>query len=76
MQFHVVVEQEPRCKLTSVASAVVHLIGAYFIYDISYPTPFNSLLLMIQHHILGLKDDEPDTTPVVETVTSLQRMDI
>ena len=72
MQFHVVVEQEPRCELTSLASAVVHLIGAYFIYDISYPTPFNSL----QHHVLGLKDDEPDTTPVVEIVTSLTRMDI
>lgn len=38
--------------------------------------PFKSILLLIQHHILGISDKQTDTTPVIELVTSLKRMDI
>ena len=72
---HVIVEQEPMCELTVLSAARIHLIASYFIYNIAYPKPFNSLLLMIQHHILGFTDKQKDSTCVVEIVTSLKRMD-
>ena len=49
--------------------------GSYFIYDIAYPQPLYSLLIMIQHHIFGLEDEQPDSSAVVEIVSSLKNMD-
>ena len=54
---------------------MLHLMAAYLIFDIAYPKPLNSLLLMIQHHIFSLKDIQVDTPAVLEVVTSLKRMD-
>ena len=67
--FHIIVEQEPTCELTGFDSALIHLIATYFIYDIAYPKPFKALLLMLQHHILGFSDKQPDPSSVVEIVT-------
>lgn len=73
--YHVVIEQEPMCQLSNFKGALIHLMGAYFVYDIAYPKVLNSLLLMLQHHILGLADSQRDTPAVIEIVTSLQSMD-
>ena len=45
------------------------LLGTYFIFDIIYPKPLYSLLIMLQHHILNLPDAQKDTPAVVEMVT-------
>ena len=73
--FHVIVEQEPTCELSAFCCALLHLLGSYFIYDIAYPKHFKATLLMIQHHRLGLPDQQTDPSAVIELVTSLQRMD-
>ncbi len=73
--YHVVAEQEPLCEVSNFCSAIIHLIGCYYIYDIAYPKPLNSLLLMIQHHIFGIKDSQRDSVAVIQTVTSLKHMD-
>ena len=73
--FHVIVEQEPTWELSALCSAVLYLLGSYFIYVIAYPKHFKATLLMIQHHILGLPDQQTDPSAVIELVTSLQRMD-
>ena len=75
MSYHVVVEQEPLCEVSTFLSAIVHLIGSYYIYHIAYPKPLNSLLIMIQHFIFGIKDSQRDPVPVIQTVTSLKHMD-
>lgn len=63
------------CELSSFGSALIHLVGSYFIYDIAYPKPLKATLLMIQHHVMGLPDIQVDPTAVIELVTSLKRMD-
>ncbi len=75
ISYHVIVEQEPMCELSTFNGAIINLIASYYIYDIAYPKALNSLLLMIQHHILVLKDSQHDPPPVLEIVTSLKRMD-
>ena len=64
--YYVVVEHEVMtCELSTFSSALIHLIGTYFIYDIAYPKPLYSLLIFIQHHILNLSDAQKDTPTVV-----------
>lgn len=69
------VEGEATCELSSFESALIHLVGSYFLYDIAYPKPVQSLLLMIQHYVFGLEDSQQDTPAVIEIVTSLKKMD-
>ena len=73
--FHIMVEEEVTCELSSFENALIHLIGSYFLYDIAYPKPVQSLLLMIQHYVFGLEDSQQDTPAVIEIVTSLKKMD-
>ena len=73
--FHIMVEEEVTCELSSFESALIHLVGSYFLYDIAYPKPVQSLLLMIQHYVFGLEDSQQDTPAVIEIVTSLKKMD-
>lgn len=75
ISYHVVVEQEPLCEVSTFCSAIVHLIASYYIYHIAYPKSLKSLLIMIQHHIFGIEDSQRDSVPVIQTVTSLKRMD-
>ena len=72
--FHVIVEQEPIHELSTLPTAVVHTLGAYFIFDIAYPKPLNALLVMMQHYILGLEDSQRDPPAVVEIVTVLKNI--
>ena len=73
--FHIMVEEEATCEVSSFESALIHLVGSYFLYDITYPKPVQSLLLMIQHYVFGLEDSQQDTPAVIEIVTSLKKID-
>ena len=68
------VEEEPTCELNNFQRVLIHMMGSYFIYDIAYPKPLQSLLLMIQNYVFGLEDSQPDTPAVIEIVTSLKKM--
>ena len=73
--FHIVVEQEIIAEVSNYESALIHLLGTYFIFDIAYPKPLCALLLLLQHYILGLSDSQHDPPSVMEMVTSLKNMD-
>lgn len=73
--YHIVVERQPMCELSTFNFALIHLLGTYFIYDIAYPKAMHSLLLMIQHYIFGLKDTQRETPAVLAIVSSLKSMD-
>ena len=32
--YHVIVEHEPMCELTSFGSAIIHMMGSYYMYNI------------------------------------------
>ena len=73
--FHIVVENEIILELPSFKYALIHLMGAYFVFDIAYPKALYSLLLLIQHHIFDLHDSQKSTPSVAEAVSSLKSMD-
>ena len=73
--YHVMVEQQPTTEASTFGSALLDLYSSYFVYDIAYPKPFYSLLVFIQHYILGLNDEQADPPAVIEITTSLMNMD-
>ena len=73
--YHVIVEQQPLTEASTFGSAILDLFGSYFVYDIAYPKQLYSLLIFVQHHILGLSDDAIDPPSVIEIATSLKNMD-
>ena len=56
-------------------SVLIHMVCSYFIYDIAYSKPLQSLLLMIQYYVFGLQDLQNDTPVVIEIMTILWKMD-
>ena len=59
----------------NVESALLDLVGAYFVFDIRYPQPLNALLIFIQHYVFCIEDNQPDPSSVIEIVTSLKNID-
>lgn len=62
-------------ELPIFSTSLLYLVAAYYIYDIAYPKPLYSLLIMMQHHIFSISDTQKDTPSVIEIVTSLNNMD-
>ena len=56
-------------------SVLIHMVGSYFIYDIAYSKPLQSLLLMIQYYVFGLQDLQNNTPVVIEIMIILRKMD-
>ncbi len=73
--FHIIVEEEQIYEFSIFQTALLHLIGTYFVFDIAYPKPLYALLIMVQHYILSLHDAQRDPPSVFEMVTLLKRMD-
>lgn len=73
--FFVIVEDEVVCELNDFCTALIHLIGAYFIFDIVYPNVMRSLLLFIQHYVFLLNDSQKESSCLIEIVSSLKSMD-
>ncbi len=53
---HIMVERETLRELNSFKSALIHLVPAYFVFDISYPKSWYSTLIFIQHQVFNLAD--------------------
>ena len=75
VSFHIMVERDSLSEVSTFKSALIHLIASYFVYDIAYPKPWYSTLILVQHHIFGLTDKQRVPANVVEIATSLKRMD-
>ena len=74
--FHIMVERESLSEVNTFKSALIHLMAAYFVYDIAYPKPFYSTLILIQHQIFEVVDKQRVPACVIEMVTSLKRINI
>ncbi len=69
------VERESLNELSTFKSTVIHLLAAYFVFDIMYPKGWYSTLIFIQHFVFGLTDKQRIPSNVIEIGTSLNRMD-
>ncbi len=65
-QIFITVEQQILTECLSIPEAVVTLMATYFTFNMSYPGPLYPMYLFIQHHILGIKDEQ--TVPNIVTI--------
>lgn len=73
-QFFVVVEKQMFTESGSISRVVVDVIAAYFAFDIVYPKALYSLLIFLQHHVLGIKDGQTEPNNVKILLSSLSKI--
>ena len=73
--FFVVAEAEITSELNDFCSALIHLMAAYFIFNLAYPKAMQSLLLFIQHYVFDLQDTQKELAALIEIVSSFRSMD-
>lgn len=57
-QYFIACEKVIHCDCKSLKDALLDLVVTYYVYDISYPKPFNAFLIFFQHFIFGMKDQQ------------------
>ena len=53
-----VIEKSFIAECNSLTTAIVDLIGSYFVFDIVYPQSLYAVLIFIQHIVLGIIDKQ------------------
>ena len=79
-EFLIVAEREIFMdKMTELSGSLLNLICAYFSFDICYPTTLYPVFIFIQHHIMGIVDEQkvPDVvTRAFTTITELEHVNL
>ena len=57
-ELFVMCEHIPFARSTDFVSVLVFLMGAYFSFNIAYPTSLKIVLAFVQHSILDIKDKQ------------------
>ena len=73
-QFYVCCEQSALLESKTVADAVIDLLAAYFVFDISYPKHISAVLLFFQHCVFGLKDSQTFPQSASKLVSNLSKV--
>ena len=68
-QIFLVVERIAMTSCTTFMEAKCGIVVAYFVFDIAYPKSLETLLLFIQHLVMGVRDT-PTLPPIVTQVYS------
>jgi len=58
----------------SLQNSIIDLIAAYYIFNIAYPKYLDAILLIFQHCVLKLKDDQRMPNSAVKLVGNLQKI--
>ena len=73
-QIFICAEQSVILESKSVKDALIDLMAAYFVFDISYPKYLDSVLIFIQHYVFDLKDQQPLPSAAVKLVGNLEKL--
>ena len=73
-QFYICCESFILMESKSLRDAVVDVMSAYFVFDISYPKSINGALIFLQHHVFCLPDEQAVPSAVKTLVTNLQKV--
>ena len=57
-QYHICCEKQVVTESRGVRDAVLDLMCCYFVFDTSYPKRLSSILVYIQHFLLGVKSSQ------------------
>ena len=66
-QFFIVVEKTVLLESMDLTAALQDLMSVYFTYNIAYPRQLYPVLLFLQHHVFGIKDNQtaPNVVKIV-----------
>ena len=56
------------------ATALVDVMAAYFVFNIAFPKSLYTLLVFIQHYIFNIKDDQPEPNAIAVLLTGLEQV--
>lgn len=60
-------------ETTLFMDALINMICAYYIFDISYPKSLYAILIFTQRYVLGIKDEQPIPSVVTRVLSSLDQ---
>ena len=72
-QVFICCEQSVYLESSNIKQAIFQLIATYFVYDIAYPKPLAPILVLLQHHIVQLKDKQPIPPAAIKLLGNLKR---
>lgn len=58
----------------SVKDALIDLIATYYVFDLSYTNNTAAFLLLFQHHVFSLKDDQALPQAAAKLVGTLDKV--
>ncbi len=73
-EFVVICERVILSKPSNLLDSVVTLIGAYFSFNIEYPTQLKGILIYTQHLLLDIKDNQPVPNSVKQLSSALDKL--
>ena len=59
-----------------VLSVRILLIAAYFTFNMEYPKPLQSVLVFVQHFLLGIKDEQTVAHSATRLLSSLEKIEL
>ena len=73
-QFYVCCEQGVLLEAKTVKDAIIDLIAAYYVFDITYPKGVDGILLFFQHFVFGLRDKQVVPLPALKLISNLNKV--
>lgn len=70
-QYHICAENVLTTKSKSFRDAVIDLIGAFYVYDIKYPSAICGILLFVQQTVFKIEDSQKQPTCLVKLLKNL-----
>ena len=58
----------------SIKEAILDLVSTYFVFDISYPKAIYRIMLVMQHFVFDLKDEQCVPPAVTTLVTNIKKL--
>uniref|UniRef100_A0A1X7V3Z2 Uncharacterized protein n=1 Tax=Amphimedon queenslandica TaxID=400682 RepID=A0A1X7V3Z2_AMPQE len=75
-KYHIVIEGQMLHKVTSTRKALLNLIAAYYVFNISYPPLQSATLIFIQHYIMNITFEKKLPSSVAALGSNLIRIDL
>ena len=75
-QYHICAENALTTKSKSFRDAVIDLIGAYYVYDIKYPSAICGILLFIQQTVFKIEDSQKQPPCLVKLLKNIDTISV
>ena len=73
-QIFVCIESQIFLQVKSMIHAMLDMMSAFYVFDVSYPRSLHAMLIFIQHHVFGLEDQQTVPSTVKTLITNLQKL--